>query len=145
MSLMSLRRGGRPRGPAAERDRPRHALRGAATLSVRLARKAHFEEVFGNTGLLLLLGGLLSGVLGVSAGSWLVTLLSVAGGVMGVAFGLGRSLYFAVGVAAAYLGLVRLLSSLRGRQATARAPRRRPPRIGGLALIFWAHRRMVER
>lgn len=36
---------------------------GAAALSVRLARKAHFEEIFGAAGLLLLLGGLLSGVL----------------------------------------------------------------------------------
>ena len=42
-----------------------------ATLAVRLERKAHFEEVFGNTGLVLLLGALVSGVLDSSTwGVW---------------------------------------------------------------------------
>ena len=35
----------------------------AAVLSVRLDRKAHFEEIFGNAGLLLLFGGLVEGVI----------------------------------------------------------------------------------
>src|SRR6266481_3338149 len=83
----------------------------AAALSAWLARKAHFEEVFANAGLLLLLGGLLSGVLDdrEAWSVWLVAVLLTAGGVMAVALRLGRSLYFAVGLVAAYIALVRLL------------------------------------
>jgi hypothetical protein len=114
-----------------------------AVLSVRLERKSHFEDVFGNTGLILLLGALVSGVFNtVPWGIWLAALLAVAVAVMWLAFGLGRSLYFAEGVVAAYLGLLRplfhmgmtvgfLLAALLG--------------AGALALIIKAHRRMVER
>ncbi len=81
-----------------------------AALAVRLDRKAHFEPVFANLGLLLVLGGLVSGVLDHrSWGIWLVALLVVAGVVVAGAFRLGRSLAFAEGVAAAYLGVLRLL------------------------------------
>jgi hypothetical protein len=122
----------------------------AAALSVLLKRKPHFEEVLANAGLLLLLGALVSGVLddGSAWGWWLAALLVVAGVVMWLSFHLGRSLYFAQGVVAAYVGLVRLLFE--------------PYRYGGkasglpfflaallglgvLALIFAAHRRMKER
>jgi hypothetical protein len=120
----------------------------AAALSAWLARKAHFEEVFANAGLLLLLGALVSGVLGseLNWGVWLAADLGVAGLVMWLAFHLGRSLYFAQGVIAAYVGLLRLLvepfryhvtgllfflAALLG--------------LGVLALIFAAHRRMRER
>ena len=114
-----------------------------AVLSVRLERKSHFEDVFGNTGLILLLGTLVSGVFNtVPWGIWLAALLAVAAAVMWLAFGLGRSLYFAEGVVAAYLGLLRplfhmgmtvgfLLAALLG--------------AGALALIIMAHRRMIER
>ena len=115
-----------------------------ATLSVRLERKAHFEQVFGNIGLLLLLEALVSSVLEAPGwGVWLAALLVVAGLVMWVSFGLGRSLYFAQGVVAAYIGLLKLLfhrevnsvgflvAALLG--------------IGALALIFAAHRRIAER
>jgi hypothetical protein len=121
----------------------------AAALSVLLRRKVHFEEVFANAGLLLLLGALVSGVLGDGSawGLWLAALLVVAGVVMWLSFHLGRSLYFAQGVVAAYIGLLRLLFE--------------PFRYGGpsglpfllaallglgvLALIFAAPRRMKER
>jgi len=119
----------------------------AAALSVLLKWKLHFEEVFANAGLLLLLGALVSGVLddGSAWGSWLAALLAVAGFVMWLSFHLGRSLYFAQGVVAAYIGLLRplfepfryasglpyLLAALLG--------------LGVLALIFAAHRRMKER
>ena len=115
-----------------------------ATLSVRLERKAHFEEVFGNTGLVLILGGLVSGVIDSSAwGIWIVALLAVCGLVMWISFGLGRSLYFAQGVLAAYVGLLKLLfhreaSSVAFLVAALLG-------IGALALIFAAHRRMIER
>jgi len=120
----------------------------AAALSVRLQRKAHFEEVFANAGLLLLLSALVSGVLGseLNWGVWLAALLVAAGLVMWLSFRLGRSLYFAQGVVAVYVGLLRLLfapfryhvtglpfflAALLG--------------LGVLVLILAAHRRMRER
>ena len=115
-----------------------------ATLAVRLERKPHFEEVFGNAGLVLLLGALVSGVLDSSTwGVWGVALLAVAALVMWISFGLGRSLYFALGVLAAYIGVLRLLFrwspvSLAFLVAALLG-------IGALALIFTAHRRMIER
>ena len=115
-----------------------------ATLSVRLERKAHFEGVFGNIGLLLLLEALVSSVFEAPAwGVWLAVLLAVAGLVMWISFGLGRSLYFAEGVVAAYIGLLKLVfhrevSSVGFLVAALLG-------IGALALIFTAHRRMVER
>ena len=115
-----------------------------ATLAVRLERKAHFEEVFGNTGLLLLLGALVSGVLGAFTwGAWLAALLAVAALVMWLSFGLGRSLYFAEGVVAAYLGLLRFL--FQGPASSASFLVAALLGIGALALIVAAHRRMVER
>ena len=123
---------------------------GAAVLSVRLARKPHFEEVFASTGLLLLLGGLLSGVLDdrQAWSAWLVAVLLTSGGVMAVAFRLGRSLYFAVALVAAYLAFVRLLFEpfRYGRHADS-IPLLLAALLGsaGLAVIFWAHRRMRER
>jgi hypothetical protein len=122
----------------------------AAALSVLLRRKVHFEEVFANTGLLLLFGALLSGVLDDRStwGWWLAALLTVAGFVMWLSFHLGRSLYFAQGVVAGYIGLVRLLfepfpyrrnwSSLPFLLAALLG-------LGVLSLIFAAHRRMKER
>src|SRR6266436_1429054 len=122
----------------------------AAALSTRLARKAHFEEVLANAGLLLLLGGLLSGVLDdrQAWSMWLAAVLLTAGGVMAVAFRLGRSLYFAVGLVAAYIALVRLLFEpfRYGRHADS-IPLLLAALLGSavLAVIFWAHRRMRER
>lgn len=123
---------------------------GAAVLSVRLARKPHFEEVFASTGLLLLLGGLLSGVLDdhPTWSGWLVATLVVAGAVMAAAFRLGRSLYFAAGLVAAYIALVRLLfEPFRYGLHADSIPLLLAALLGSavLALIFWAHRRMRER
>jgi hypothetical protein len=123
---------------------------GAAVLSVRLARKPHFEAVFAGTGLLLLLGGLLSGVLAdhPTWSGWLVATLVVAGAVMAAAFRLGRSLYFAAGLVAAYIALVRLLfEPFRYGLHADSIPLLLAALLGSgvLALIFWAHRRMRER
>jgi hypothetical protein len=123
---------------------------GAAVLSVRLARKPHFEEVFASTGLLLLLGGLLSGVLDdrQAWSAWLVAVLLTAGGVMAVAFRLGRALYFAVALVAAYIALVRLLfEPFRYGLHADTIPLLLAAVLGSavLAVIFWAHRRMRER
>jgi hypothetical protein len=119
-----------------------------ATFSVRLERKSHFEEVFGNAGLVLLLGGLVSGGLDASAGRriWLVLLLVAAGLVMWVSLHLARSLYFAQGVLAAYIGLVRLVfASFRHGDSSVPFFIAALLGLGALALIFAAHRRMVER
>jgi hypothetical protein len=63
-----------------------------------------------------------------------------------LAFRLGRSLYFAQGVLAAYVGLLRLLFAPYGRQASS-LPLLLAALlgIGALTLIFAAHRRMTER
>ena len=120
----------------------------AATLAVSLKRKPHFEEVFANAGLLLLLSALVSGVLGEKSlwAAWLVALLVVAGLVMGLSFPLGRSLYFAQGVVAAYIGLLRLLfEPFRYKVSGTPFLLAALLGLGVLALIFAAHRRMRER
>jgi predicted membrane protein DUF2157 len=116
--------------------------------SVRMKRKAHFEEVFANAGLLLLLGALVSGVLdrGSAWGAWLVALLVVAGAVMWLSFRLGRSLYFVQGVAAAYVGLLRLLfAPFRGEPGAPSLLLAALLGVAALALVFAAHRRISER
>jgi hypothetical protein len=145
VSLMSLRRGAADLGDLRTNAIVIGVLYLAlATLAVRLERKAHFEKVFGNTGLLLLLGALVSGVLGAFTwGAWLAALLAVAALVMWLSFGLGRSLYFAEGVVAAYLGLLRFL--FQGPASSASFLVAALLGIGALALIVAAHRRMVER
>jgi hypothetical protein len=118
----------------------------AAWDCVRARRKAHFEEVFANAGLLLLLGGLVSGVLarGHAWAVWLVALLVLAGAVMWLGFQLGRSLYFAQGVAAAYVGLLRPLFALFRGDAGAPFLLAALLGVAALALVFAAHRRMSE-
>lgn len=119
----------------------------AAVISVRLRRKAHFEAVYATAGLLLLLGALVSGALGHRTAwpLWLLALLIAAGALVWWSVRLGRPLYFALAVAAGYLGLLRPLF----------APFRRSSGLplllaallgaGALVLIFAAHRRMRRR
>lgn len=118
-----------------------------ASLAVRLARKAHFEPVFGTSGLLLFLGALVSGVLGSPSvrGAWLAALLAAAGLVMWGSFRLGRSLYFALGVLAAYVGLVRVLFVPFHALSSVPLFAAALLGLGALALIFGAHRRMSQR
>ena len=117
----------------------------AAVVSVRLDRKAHFEDVFGNAGLVLVLGGLASGMLQPDAvwKLWALALLVGAGILMWIAVRLHRALYFAEGVVAMYLTLVRLLF------ASFHHEGRGVPfllaallGLGALMLISIAHRRM---
>lgn len=118
----------------------------AAALSVRLARKAHFENVFANAGLLLVLGALVAGALDDRAWwiVWLAALLTVAGVVAWLALRLGRSLYFAQAVVAAYVGLLRLLFERPGHPGLAFLL---AALLGaaGLVVVTAAHRRMRER
>lgn len=119
----------------------------AAALSFRVKRKRHFEEVFANVGLLLLLGALVSGVLdeGSAWGWWLAALLVAVGVVTWLSFHLGRSLYFAQGVAAAYIGLLRVLFEPFHRTSGLPYFLAALVGLGVLGLIFAAHRRMRER
>ena len=119
----------------------------AAWHSVRMRRKAHFEPVFANAGLLLLLSTLVSGVFGRGSGwvVWLVALLGVTGAVMWLSFRLRRSLYFAQAVAASYLGLLRLLFAPFLRDGSAPLLLAALLGVAALALVFAAHRRMGER
>jgi hypothetical protein len=85
----------------------------AAILSVRSNRKAHFEGVWGTLGLLLVFGGLLSGVFSGAAPAWFewaLVLWGVAAAVVVTAYRLRRATYFVLGVGAAYLALLRLLA-----------------------------------
>jgi hypothetical protein len=120
----------------------------AAAFSVRLTRKAHFEEVFANTGLLLLLGALVSGALEDESrwAAWLAALLVVAGAVMWWSFRLGRALYFVQGIIAAYVGLLRLLFEP-FRHTLSSIPFLLASLLGiaVLALTFAVHRRIRER
>ncbi len=115
----------------------------------RLGKKAHFEDVWLNFGLLLLFGGLLSGVFGEqgSWGWWTLLLAVVAAGVVAAAFRAGKTVYFAEGVAAAYLGLLRILGEVfgRARGETAFFLVVAASAAGVLWLIVAAHRRMRER
>ena len=120
----------------------------AAALSVALARKGHFEGVFANSGVLLLLGALVSGVLGDRSGwrVWLVALLVAAGLVLWLSYRLRRSVYFAQGVVAAYLGLLRLVfAPFRFDLSSTPLLLAALLGIGAIALVSAAHRRMSER
>jgi len=80
--------------------------------AARLQRKAHFEDVYVNAGLLLVFGGLLSGVFGERRdgwGVWLLALLVSAAAAGIAAYRAKRTLPFALAVVAAWLGLQRLV------------------------------------
>jgi hypothetical protein len=91
----------------------------AGFLSVRSGRKSHFEKVYVTAGLLLLFGGILSGVLQPSSSPWLLweAILGVAGAaVLAIAWRLRRSLDFAIAVAALWLGVLRLTGEILERE-----------------------------
>jgi hypothetical protein len=91
----------------------------AGFLSVRSGRKPHFEKVYVAAGLLLLFGGILSGVLQSSSSPWLLweAVLGVVGAaVLAIAWRLRRSLDFAIAVAALWLGVLRLTGEVLKRE-----------------------------
>lgn len=93
------------------------ALGVAAT---RWRKKAHFEDVYVNAGLLLVFGGLLSGVFGDRRdrwGVWLLALLLAAAAAGIAAYRAKRTLPFALAVVAAYLGLLKPIFEIRGSEA----------------------------
>jgi hypothetical protein len=79
----------------------------------RLLWKAHFETVFSNLGLLLLLGGILSGALGSPEWTRWEAALALAGGLAVAAGWRGRrTLWFSQGVVALYAGALRVVFEL---------------------------------
>jgi hypothetical protein len=112
--------------------------------AARRQRKAHFEDVYVNAGLLLVFGGLLSGVFGDGRdrwGVWLLALLLVVAAVAAVGFRAKRTLPFALAVVAAYVGLLRPIFEIRGSEAF---PLLLAAVLAALALLFivFARRRM---
>jgi hypothetical protein len=122
------------------------AFLAAGLYIARAGRKAHFEPTFGNLGLVLLLGALVSGAyerLGELDALWLPVLAAIAAAVITAAYRARRSDYFAQGVIAAYLGFLRLAAELDlevGLFYLVSAGS-----FGILLLILWAHRRFKER
>ena len=119
----------------------------AAVLSVQLDRKAHFEGIFGNAGLLLLFGGLVSGILSDQGwGTWLVALLVLAAAVMWISSRVGRAVYFAQAVLATYVGLVRLMMApFQGLSTGVPLLLAALLGVGALVLVFAAYKRMPGR
>lgn len=112
--------------------------------AARRRRKASFEDVYVNAGLLLVFGSLLSGVFGgreVRWGAWLLALLLVVAAVAAAAFRAKRTLPFALAVVAAYLSLLRPIFEIRGSEAL---PLLLAAVLAALGLFFivLAHRRM---
>ena len=109
----------------------------------RAGRKAHFEDVYVNGGLLLALGGLLSGVFARAGwGAWLVALFLVAGATAFLAFRGSRTLPFALAVLAVWLGLQRLIFEGAGADASATLLVSAASAGSAIFFIVFAHRRM---
>ena len=113
--------------------------------AARRQRKAHFEDVYVNAGLLLVFGGLLSGVFvggGGRWGAWLLALLLVAAAVASAAFREGRTLPFALAVLAAWLGLQRLVFESAGAAPAGALLVSAMTAVGALGGVIGAHRKM---
>lgn len=113
--------------------------------AARRQRKAHFEDVYVNAGLLLVFGGLLSGVFGDKGdrwGAWLLALLLVVAAVAAVGFRAKRTLPFALAVVAAWLGLQRLVFEGAGSAPEGALLLSAMSAAAALILILSAHRKM---
>ena len=111
--------------------------------SERSDKKAHFGDVYVNGGLLLALGGLLSGVFARAGwGGWLIALLVAAGAAAFLAFRAARSLPFALAVVAAWLGLQRLIFEMGGAVASVALLFSAASAVAALAVVVGARRRM---
>jgi hypothetical protein len=112
--------------------------------SVRAGKKAHFEDVWVNGGVLLVLGGVLSGVFGsrLDWGVWLLALLAVSAAIAAAAYRWKRTLPFAQAVLAAYLGVLRGVLSGGGGDAAARLLLAALLGAAALGVVFAAHRKM---
>jgi hypothetical protein len=116
-----------------------------AVVSARRGIKAHFEGVWGNLGLLLLFGGLLSGALGPSPwAAWEVPLLAAAAAVLAFSMRAGRELYAAAAIVAGWLGAMRIvLHPIRGDVALFTVVALSASAV--LVALLHVHRRMKDR
>jgi hypothetical protein len=111
--------------------------------AARAGKKAHFEDVWVNGGVLLVFGGLLSGAFAAPGWpGWLAALLVVSAAVAAAAYRWKRTLPFAQAVLAAYLGLLRAVFSGGGGDFAGRMLLAAVLGCAALATIFLAHRRM---
>jgi hypothetical protein len=104
--------------------------------------------VYVNAGLLLVFGGLLTGVFGGREsgwGTWLAALVPVAAGVAAASFRAKRTLPFALAVVAAWLGLQRLVVEGAGREPVGALLLSAITAAAALVLIVSAHRKMRVR
>jgi hypothetical protein len=116
---------------------------GVGVATARAGKKAHFEDVWVNAGVLLVFGGLLSGVFTVPGWpGWLAALLVVATAAASAAYRWKRTLPFAQAVLAAYLGLMRAVFSGGGGGFEARLLLAALLGAAALALVAGVHRRM---
>lgn len=114
-------------------------------LALRTGRKAHFEPICGNLGLTLVLGSAVAGAYGGRNGDqvlWGAALAALAATALTLAYRARRSDYFAQGVVAAFLGLLRLAAGLHLRVGMFYLVS--AGSFGALLLILWAHRRFKE-
>jgi hypothetical protein len=112
-------------------------------VAARRGKKAHFEDVWVNGGVLLVLGGLLSGVFaGEPWTPWLLALLVAAAAIAAAAYRWKRTLPFAQAVLAAYLGMMRAVFSGGGGDFAGRLMLAALLAVAALAAIVLAHRRM---
>ncbi len=117
---------------------------GAGVLTARAGRKAHFEDVWVNGGVLLVLGGLLSGVFGGREAwpLWLLALLAASAAAAAGAWRGKRTLPFAQAVQAAYLGLLGGVFAGGGGDVAGRLLLAAFLGVAALAAISRAHRGM---
>ena len=81
-----------------------------AIVAARRKIKPHFEPVWGNLGLVLLFGGLLSGTFGGSPWlPWALALLAASGAVAALGVRAGRELSAALAIVAGYMGAMRIV------------------------------------
>ena len=115
----------------------------AAWALSRLRWKAHFEPVWTNLGLLLLLGGILSGALGTPEWLGWEALLAIAAALAAAAgWRERRILWFAQGVVALWIGVLRFVFELfRGAGGAFLAS---ATSLGLVALLVAVHRRFRE-
>src|SRR5262249_47792950 len=117
---------------------------GAAAVSVRTARKAHFERVFAGFGWLLLFGGLLSGAFDSGKGwpLWAAAALFAAVAVVIFAYRMRRPFDFAVAVVAAYVSLLRPLWLMVGESGEAFFFVAGAASLCALGFLVFSYRRM---
>lgn len=115
----------------------------AGIAAARAGKKAHFEDVWVNAGVLLVLGGLLSGVFTAPGWpGWLVALLFVSAAVAAAAYRWKRTLPFAQAVLAAYFGLLRAVFAGGDGRIAARMLLAALLGFGALATVISVNRRM---